>query len=385
MFLAVRSLLFQRGRYALIGLVIGLLALLTVMLSGLSTGLVNDGVSGLKNNPATAFAFKEGTKTDNAFSRSVVDAGQRDAWAAQDGVADAELFGVSIVNVTAQDGTQIDLTLFGIEDGSFMLPAVGEGEQIGSLDGIVLSKTAQEAGLKVGDIVTLDRVETELRVVGFTPQQDTFGHVDVAYLPLATWQYIASGTSAAGAPTVAGIASEAIDTASAVALSTQGGESLEAAGVDVAAADAAAGTTTMSRVEAFGASPGYTAETMTIQLIQVFLYVITALVIGAFFTVWTIQRQHELAVLRAVGAPTGFLLRDGIIQAGVLLVTFTALGVAVALGFAAMMPAEMPFAIEAAPVTTAAIAMIALGLLGAVLAVLRIARIEPATALGGQR
>ena len=42
MFLAVRSLLFQRGRYALIGLVIGLLALLTVMLSGLSTGLVND-------------------------------------------------------------------------------------------------------------------------------------------------------------------------------------------------------------------------------------------------------------------------------------------------------------------------------------------------------
>ena len=84
----------------------------------------------------------------------------------------------------------------------------------------------------------------------------------------------------------------------------------------------------MSRVEAFGASPGYTAETMTIQLIQVFLYVITALVIGAFFTVWTVQRQHELAVLRAVGTPTGFLLRDGIVQAGVLLVAFTGIGVA---------------------------------------------------------
>src|SRR5690606_38230953 len=116
MFLAVRSLLFQRGRYALIGLVIGLLALLTVMLSGLSTGLVNDGGSGLKNIPATAFAFKEGTKTDNAFSRSVVDAGHRDAWAKQSGISDAELFGVSIVNVTAEDGTQVDLTLFGIED-----------------------------------------------------------------------------------------------------------------------------------------------------------------------------------------------------------------------------------------------------------------------------
>ena len=47
MFLALRSLQFQRARFALIGLVISLLALLTVMLSGLSTGLVNDGVSGL--------------------------------------------------------------------------------------------------------------------------------------------------------------------------------------------------------------------------------------------------------------------------------------------------------------------------------------------------
>ena len=151
------------------------------------------------------------------------------------------------------------------------------------------------------------------------------------------------------------------------------------------AADSAADTVTMSRTKAFGASPGFTAETMTINLIQVFLYVITALVIGAFFTVWTVQRQHELAVLRAVGTPTGFLLRDGIAQAGALLVAFTAAGVALALGFAAMMPAEMPFAIEAAPVATAALAMIVLGLLGAILAVLRIARIEPATALGGQR
>lgn len=60
----------------------------------------------------------------------------------------------------------------------------------------IVNVTAEEAGVKVGDVLTLDRVETELRVAGFTPQQDTFGHVDIAYLPLATWQYIASGTSA---------------------------------------------------------------------------------------------------------------------------------------------------------------------------------------------
>ena len=60
--------------------------------------------------------------------------------------------------------------------------------------------------MKIGDTLTLDRVGTEVRVVGFTAQQDTFGHLDVAYLPLATWQYLASGTSADGAPTEAAVA-----------------------------------------------------------------------------------------------------------------------------------------------------------------------------------
>ena len=80
MFLALRELKFARGRFTLMGLVIALIALLVVLLSGLSSGLVNDGVSGLKTMPATAFAFDEGTKTDNAFSRSVVDGDQVEAW-----------------------------------------------------------------------------------------------------------------------------------------------------------------------------------------------------------------------------------------------------------------------------------------------------------------
>ena len=48
MFLALRELTFARGRFALMGAVIALIAVLTVMLSGLASGLVNDGVSGLK-------------------------------------------------------------------------------------------------------------------------------------------------------------------------------------------------------------------------------------------------------------------------------------------------------------------------------------------------
>lgn len=114
MFLALRELAYGRTRFLLMGLV-ALIALLTVFLSGLSSGLIIDGVSGLKSMPATHIAFAEGTKTNNAFSRSVVDDSALDEWAAVGGVEDAALLGSTIVNATREDGLQVDLTLFGVD------------------------------------------------------------------------------------------------------------------------------------------------------------------------------------------------------------------------------------------------------------------------------
>jgi len=206
--------------------------------------------------------------------------------------------------------------------------------------------------------------------------QRTFGHVDIAYVPLRTWQEIHAGV-APGEQARPGIYQEA----TAVAVLARDG-----ATVDLAAGDAAAGTTSRTLEESYGASPGYTAETTTLDLIEGFLYVISALLIGAFFTVWTINRRHELAVLRAMGATAGHLVRDTIGQAAVVLVRATAVGVAVGVGAGALLSGSaMPFALEAGPVTAASLLLVLLGLLGAAAAALRIARIDPLTALGGAR
>ncbi|NLB46733.1 MAG: ABC transporter permease [Microbacteriaceae bacterium] len=378
MFLAIRELRFARGRFGLMGAVISLIAVLMVMLSGLSSGLVNDGVSGLKSLPVTAFAFDEGTKTDNAFSRSVVDAGQVETWQSQPGVIHAEPVGAGMTNATTEDGTQIDLSLFGIQPDSFLLPDVSDGETLAGLTGIVVSETAKAEGLKLGTVITLDRVDTEREVVGFTEGQATFGHVDMAYLHLDTWRLIASGAAQAGFPTQEQVDALDFNVASVIAIQAEDG-------FDFSSADLAATTTTVALQESFNSSPGYEAETLTLSMIQVFLYAICALVVGAFFTVWTIQRQHELAVLRALGAPGRYLLRDSLTQASILLVTFTAVGVGAGVAFGAAMPAGMPFALEVTPILTSSLLTIALGLVGAAVAILRITRIDPLTALGGQR
>jgi putative ABC transport system permease protein len=155
--------------------------------------------------------------------------------------------------------------------------------------------------------------------------------------------------------------------------------------VDLAAGDRAAGTTSLSLHDSFGASPGYTAETSTLTLIQGFLYAIAALVVGAFFTVWTIQRKQEIAVMRAMGAPTRYLLGDGLGQAFVLLLVSTGVGVAVGTGAGSLVGGGAPFALTGSAVGLAAVLLLVLGLAGAAAAISRIAAVDPVTALGANR
>ncbi|QCQ93052.1 ABC transporter permease [Rhodococcus sp. SGAir0479] len=375
MFLALRELRFARSRFGLMGGVIALISVLMVLLSGLSSGLVEDGVSGLKATPVDGFAFNEGTKTDSAFSRSVVTDTQVQAWREQPGVAEAQPFGNMLVNAHNDKDVPVDLALFGVPVDSFLAPAVADGTTLGEPNGIVIGRSALDTGVELGDTVTVDRLGTELKIVGVTDDKRTFGHVDVAYLPIDTWRELHAGVRPGET-----VPAQALTESTAVALKAQPGVKL-----DYTAGDAAARTSTVSLEDSFAASPGFSAETMTLDLIKVFLYAISALVVGAFFTVWTIQRKHEIAVMRAMGASTGYLLRDGLAQALILLLGSVTVGAAVGYGFGSLIGGGVPFLLEPAAVAVAAVLLIVLGLIGAAVAIVRIASVNPLNALGGQR
>ncbi|WP_308257625.1 ABC transporter permease [Pseudonocardia lacus] len=336
---------------------------------------MDDGVSGLQKLPVTSLAFEDGVATDAAFSRSVVDLDAVDSWAGRDGVTDAAPFGSTLVNATSDGGTEVDLALFGVEPGSFLDPLPAQGARLGSDPrGVLVSATALDAGFRLGDTITLDRIGTELTVVGVLDGQHTYGHVDVGYVPLSTWQEIRVGAGPG-----AQVPPRAHDEITAVAVRAD-------AATDLAAGDEAAGTTSLTLEESFGASPGYTAETATLSMIQVFLYAISALVVGAFFTVLVIQRKPEIAVLRAMGASTRYVLRDSLLQSLVLLVVSTAVGVGVGVAAGAALSATpMPFALDAVAIGVAALLLVLLGMVGSAVAVLRVTKVDPLTALGGNR
>lgn len=374
MFLALRELAFQRSRFVIMGAVIALIAILMVLLSGLAVGLTNDGVSGLQHMDVTSFAFQKDVSENAAFSRSTVDPAAVDIWRQQPGVKDAAPYGNTLVNSRTNQGVEIDLALFGVEQGSFIDPDVAQGSRLSGEGQIVISETAAADGIDIGDTIILQPTGVELEVVGILKGQHTFGHLDVGYVHLKTWQEITAGMRPGDT-----VPAHVYQNITAVAV--QGGD-----GLDLASADAAAGTTSIIREETYNASPGFSAETSTLQLIQVFLYGISALVVGAFFTVLTIQRQPEIAVMRAMGASTGYLLRQSLMQSLLLLVVSA--GIGIALGLVAglgIANTPMPFAIELGPIMAATALLLVLGLVGAGVAILRITRVDPLSALGGHR
>jgi len=359
-FLALRDLRFGRARFVLVGTVIGLVALLTTLLSGLATGLVDDGISGLRGLPLTHLALQPGA--ESSFSRSTLRPANLEPWTEADGVEAAPL-GVSFFNAKTEDGETLDLAVFGTTPDSFLAPNATARGALAGEPGIVVSEELRGQGVEVGDELTIVGPDQTLPVLGFT-YTGSYGHVDIAFTSLEEWQHLVYGDDADGR-------------FSAVAL--RGGDAEVRA-----AADRAASTATETKAHAYAGSPGYSAETATMTLIRVFLLAISALVVGAFFTVWTIQRTRQIGLLKALGASNGYVLRDSLGQLAIVLVAATAAGAGAAVAVGQLVGDEVPFSLQAGPVATSAVVLVVLGLAGSLVAVRKVTSVDPVIALGAE-
>jgi putative ABC transport system permease protein len=367
-FLAWRDLRVARGRFVLVGVVIGLVALLTTLLSGLATGLVDDGISGLRGLPLTHLALQPGAQ--HSFSRSSLTAENLEPWVdaadASGGAITVAPLGVSFFNARTADGDTVDLALFGTPPDSFLAPDDQAREALAGPPGLVLSEELREsAGLAVGDELTVVGPDMTLPILGFT-YAGSYGHVELAFSSLELWQHLVYGSEAKGR--FSAVAIKAPDAG---------------ASSELAEIDAAAGTVTETREAAYAGSPGYAAETATMSLITGFLLVISALIVAAFFTVWTIQRTRQIGLLKALGASNVYVLRDALGQLAVVLVAATSVGVAVAVGLGQMVGSDVPFSLQSGPVIGSALTLVVLGMLGAAVAIRRVTSVDPIISLAG--
>jgi len=380
MFIALRDLKFAKGRFLLMGLVVALVAFLTALLSGLASGLIKNNISGLIELDVTHLAFEYNNKP--SYRNSMIDREMWESWRATEGVIQAEPIGHIMFNARMMNDDPLDdVVLWGIEPGSFLEPEVIEGEGLGRVEnGVIISELLVERGLKLGDHFILDRVLTELEVVGIVGEYN-IGHVPIIYTPMRKWQEATYGPPG-GPPPGEQLPDILYDYASIIALQLAPDMNPQT----IADTDIEQGTLTIDKQSAYEASSGYKEEIMTVRLIQVFLIVISAIVIGAFFTVWTIQRTREIGLVKALGGSNWYLLRDAMGQVLILMIAGTLLGTLVSLWVGQKFAeAGSSFVLDLGTIFASGCLLIVAGVFGSALSVGLITKVDPIIALGRER
>ncbi len=380
MFIAMRDLSFAKGRFFLMALVVVLIAFLTTLLSGLSAGLIKNNISGLMQLPVTHIAFEY--DDEPTYRGTLVERVMWEGWATQPGVRAMEPLGHTVFNARGADNDPLELTLWGVRPGSFTEPRVTAGQQLGAVhDGVIVSKILADKGVKIGDTITLDRVLTQFTVIGIT-EEANIGHIPIVYAQLPIWQEATYGPPG-GMPPGEAFPDVVYEYASVIALQLED----EVDDAAIASIDEQLGTATLKKVDrAYRASTGYLEEVRSVGMIQYSLILIAAVVIGAFFAIWTIQRTQEIGLVKALGATNGYLLRDSLGQALLLLAvgTMTGLGAALWVG-QYIMKTGRPFMYVPGTVSVAIVSLLVAGLIGGALSVKRITAVDPMIALGRDR
>lgn len=367
MFLALRELVHARLRYLLIATVIALVAWLVFLLSGLANGLATDNGASLERMDADYLLFQEDVRL--FLHRSILPIEAVDEALAINGVTDATPLGHLTITTTPVNSTdKIDATVLAIDPNGFLAPGLDSGEMFSPDDpgNVVVDATFQRYGVSLGDELRIEPSGEILTVAGFTSNQK-YNHLPVVFMSIPRWQsikYAAEGSSGAIENPI-----------SAVAVQSNG----------ISTGDlerGVSGTEAATRQEAIQNLPGYSAEMGTVTLILIFLFLIASLVLAAFFYVITLQKAQEIGILKALGANMGFLARDLIGQVTIISIAGIAIGAALTYLVAAMIPADVPFALSNSRVLLYSGVLLVVSLAGMFLSLIRMSRVDALIAIG---
>lgn len=358
MFVAWRELRFARGRFILIGSVVALITVLVGFLTGLTGGLAAQNVSALLGLPGDRIVLQKQPSGTATFSESNLSPSVQKKWESSAGVRAVTAIGITQSRAT-HGSTTSAVALFGVPTGAPTAPVSALAPS--SDDEVGLSAGAAKAlQASVGDTVMIGGTSYRVARVG---DDEWYSHTPVIALTPAAWAAADTKTGGSGEATL---------------LAVQGDP-------DWDAVTSATQTVAQPPLAALPHLESFRSEIGSLALMVAMLFGISALVVGAFFTVWTMQRAADIAVLKALGATTSRLLRDALGQALVVLSIGVGTGLLVVVGFGLLIRGSLPFMLN--PVTTLvpAVAMVVLGLAGAAVALRSITKADPLTALGSNR
>lgn len=370
MFLAVREIMHSKTKFSMIIVIFVLLAWLVFILSGLGNGLSTLAAAVFKNMDADYVVFQEDARS--SMSKSVLtDDLMQDVKASPD-VKDAAAMGSSLATVVkhASGGksNKVDVAIIGIDAGSFLEPAVIEGQKLSdqSSTKVIVNSTLRDEGFRIGDTLRLDGSKEKMTISGFVENQ-SYNHLPAVFTPMSEWRKVAFAAPGSDK----GIKNPV----NAVMLQ---GENIDPAKID----KLLSGTETVTKNKAVQSMPGYKEESGTISMMLAFLFVISGFVLGVFFYVLTLQKTNQFGIMKAIGADNRFLSRAIVSEVFLLTVISIVTGVLLTYGTAAILPSAIPFKLDPLLVVLYSVALLIIALLSSLISVRRTTKIDPLQALG---
>ena len=323
-------------RYLILGFIVFLISILTMSISGLANGLSDDNASLIKHMPDGTFYMNEDAEDNYSFS--AIENEQEEALAATD--ENYTLFSIQMGEINNADDKKFS-TAFVTSDGGDYFPNVDDGE-------IILDRSLEDEGFSVGDKVTNGLIEDDLTISGFVDGQK-FSHTEAGFINEADFQ-------------------EMYRTDAFQVGFTEGEADVE-------------GLTNYSNSDFLNTIPSYSAEQMSLNMIIVFLYVISALLFAIFFYMINVQKMSTFGILKAIGVKQSSLFV--MMWAQMLFITVISLipAIAISLIINAVAPEGMPFFLPTETIIFAVVAFIVIGFVGATISGLQIRKAEPMQAI----
>ena len=352
MFLALKELKQSKLRYGLIGTIMMLLSFLVLIISGLANGLSHANASSFIEMKADKFIVSD--DVDGKLLRSQIKKEDVDKVLAQVDAKDAVPMHIKVATFEKEgNSNKVDVAIFSSKQDSFIAPKVIEGKN-GTLENneVVVDESIKQKGIKLGDELVEPISKKTFKVVGFS-QNQMFSHSPVVHMNENAWD--------------------------ALALPHQKDYSVIALNTDKKIDNAKV----IDKKEVLQSIPGYKEEQGTLTMIIGFLLAISALLIGVFFYVITLQKTHQLGVLKAIGTKNSYLAKTLVVQS--IFLTGVALIIGIGLIFAveAILPASMPFLLTTTTILQYIGVFILISILGTLISLYQVLKVDALEAIGG--
>lgn len=351
MFLALREIKKEKVRSGLIVAMIALIGYLIFILTGLALGLAQQ-----NTDAYNSWGFQNVSLSDSAnvdMRQSFMTKQQVGHLSKQEAVVGQTSV---IAKVTGHANTAA--VLVGTKANQFVAKSIQltSGHQSKNQYQVVADEAFKQAGYELGDQIKLNDVQHRYTIVGFT-KNAKMNVAPVLYGQLSTWHGLKSS--------MRGIYASAVVSKNADYRNHQ------------------SGVKTYSEQTFINKLPGYTAQTMTFELMIGFLMLISLIVIAVFLYILTLQKLPNYAVLRVQGVPSRILVGATISQSLLLAVGGLLIATILTIATALAMPAAVPMAFDLPILGSVGFGLLLMSLLGGLIPVRSVLKVDPVSVIGG--